>query len=393
MTNKTISQIDKDEIENWHDAVLDSIEFSVISTSPDGIIKTMNKAAEEMLGYKAEELIDQHSPAIIHDINEIIARSLQLSKELNQEIPPGFLTFVIKAQKGKADINEWTYIKKDGTRFPVRLAISTVFSKDHKILGHIGVAENLSELKSLQQTIAKQNITLSESARLSALGEMAGSIAHEINNPVTAINSLIMLITKKMIRKEISLEEIIGELSKLNNLALRISKIISGLRTLSRDSSKDPFIEFSIKDAIEDALSICNQKLSNNDVEIILELIEDDIILMRPTQISQVVLNLINNSFDAISKTSTRWIKISTTKTDKYTLRISDSGKGITSELLNKIMEPFFTTKEFGKGTGLGLSISKSIIENHGGKFYYDKNSPNTCFVIELPLKEEKRES
>ena len=106
----------------------------------------------------------------------------------------------------------------------------------------------------------------------------------------------------------------------------------------------------------------------------------------RSTQIEQVLLNLLSNSYDAIVNTPGPWILI-VVKSNGQTAEISvtDSGKGIAPEIVSKIMQPFYTTKEVGKGTGLGLSISLGIIKSHHGEFYYDQNSKNTRFVIQLP--------
>jgi signal transduction histidine kinase len=116
--------------------------------------------------------------------------------------------------------------------------------------------------------------------------------------------------------------------------------------------------------------------------------------MARPSQVSQVVLNLINNSADAIEGSPNPWIIVDVVATGtSLFLSIMDSGKGIPEEIAKKIMNPFFTTKEVGKGTGLGLSIGKGIIEGHGGKLYLDRNSPHTKFIIELPLDEKNSTS
>ena len=110
------------------------------------------------------------------------------------------------------------------------------------------------------------------------------------------------------------------------------------------------------------------------------------------TQISQVLLNLLNNAHDAIKELgeNPKWIQIDVHKKDeKYIqLSVTDCGHGIPKQHLNKIMQPFFTTKEVGKGTGLGLSISSEIIKNHGGSLTYDAQSKHTRFVIELPMRQ-----
>ena len=106
----------------------------------------------------------------------------------------------------------------------------------------------------------------------------------------------------------------------------------------------------------------------------------------RGTEISQVLVNLLNNADDAISKMPEKWIKLSVqNRSDWLEIRVTDSGHGIPPGDQKKLFQPFFTTKEIGKGTGLGLSISHGIVKNHGGELTLDTTSPNTCFVVRLP--------
>lgn len=108
---------------------------------------------------------------------------------------------------------------------------------------------------------------------------------------------------------------------------------------------------------------------------------------VRPTQISQVLLNLLSNAIDAVEKSNEKWIELrGFTRDHSVFITVTDSGKGIPPVVASRLMEPFFTTKEVGKGTGLGLSISKRIIEEYRGQLYYDTSSPQTRFVIELPI-------
>jgi signal transduction histidine kinase len=106
----------------------------------------------------------------------------------------------------------------------------------------------------------------------------------------------------------------------------------------------------------------------------------------RSVQISQILLNLVSNAHDAALGQPTRWVRISAEVAPaEVSIKVTDSGPGIPPELRPRIMEPFFTTKEFGKGTGLGLSVSKGIAEAHGGRLSYDPSARHTCFVLTLP--------
>jgi len=167
----------------------------------------------------------------------------------------------------------------------------------------------------------------------------------------------------------------------------RISKIVNGMRRFSRESSMDEKLDYSLNKIIEETMDICQERINNNGIVTeVVYLPNDPHIFCRPVEISQVILNLVNNSYHAIASQSRPIIKILCEEaSDHYTVRIVDSGSGIPPLVRQKLFQPFFTTKDVGIGTGLGLSISRGIIEEHEGRLYYQDDSPNTMFVIELP--------
>jgi C4-dicarboxylate-specific signal transduction histidine kinase len=225
-------------------------------------------------------------------------------------------------------------------------------------------------------------------AKLSALGEMAGGIAHEINNPLAIIVGRISQVRRKVETGKIETQSLVESLTKVEDTAMRIAKIIKGLRSFSRDAGKDPMEKMKIPSVVEDALELCRERFRNHNIELRVSLGDSQEIyaLGRPTQITQVLVNLLGNAFDATEGLPEKWVALDLIRSGKNVqLRVTDSGKGIPLEVAEKIMQPFFTTKPVGKGTGLGLSISKGIIEEHHGRLFYDSSSPNTRFVIELP--------
>ncbi len=133
--------------------ILDSANYTIISTDVDGTIRTFNKAAERMLGYSAEEMIGHHSPAIIHDPLEIIERARTLSAELGTTIEPGFEVFVAKARAGVPDENEWSYIRKDGSRFPVRLSVTALHDDDGCVTGFVGISNDITERRRHEEAL------------------------------------------------------------------------------------------------------------------------------------------------------------------------------------------------------------------------------------------------
>jgi len=241
----------------------------------------------------------------------------------------------------------------------------------------------------------RQNeMALQSAAKMAALGEMSSSLAHEINNPLAVISAQVTQLSR--IIEATSFPEVeknkfeVG-LQRIYKTVFRISEIIKGLRQIARNDASDPKQLAKIQDILQETISLCETKCRNYGIEI-KKLFSDDPawVSCHPAQISQVILNLLNNSIYAIENIPEKWIEVSIKKFQgSFTLKVRDSGNGIPKDVADKIMTPFFTTKPTGKGTGLGLSISKSIIEQHDGEFYYDISEKNTTFVINLPLSPE----
>lgn len=239
--------------------------------------------------------------------------------------------------------------------------------------------KNLEELES-------QNSNLIRSSQMTALGEMAGGIAHEINNPLQLIVSKAEKLIIKIENDEID-KKYIDDLKKIESTAWRISKIIKGLRIFSRTGDTEPFMLYQLSHILDDTLDLCHERFATAGVQLRTDFDCKLSVFCNPVQMSQVFLNLLNNALDAVrNSTATKWVEIkSIVSGTTLFIYVTDSGLGIPFEVSEKMMNPFFTTKEIGKGTGLGLSVSRGIIESHGGKLYYDSHFPNTRFVIELP--------
>jgi PAS domain S-box-containing protein len=153
-------------------AIMDAADVSIISTSTDGTIVTFNRAAERMLGYTAAEVIGKTTPAIFHDPVEIVQRSKTLSEELGIPIEPGLHTFVAKARLGYADENEWTYIRKDGSRFPVLLSLTGLHedNNSNNLTGFLGIGVDITERKQAEQLLLKIQNDLLEAQRIAKVG-------------------------------------------------------------------------------------------------------------------------------------------------------------------------------------------------------------------------------
>lgn len=239
----------------------------------------------------------------------------------------------------------------------------------------------------LEQMVDERSQQLIIQSKMSALGEMAAGVAHEINNPLGVITGRAYQLRREItIKESIDPQRVEQALDQIETTAEKISKTIKSLRNFARDSRADAPRKSELKDIIQETMGLCRERFKHVGIEVIVDDIPEVQIDCRSVQISQVLLNILNNSFDALLKLKERWVKISFEESnEKITIYVTDSGGGIPEGLRNRLMQPFFTTKGDVKRTGLGLSISKEIISEHKGDFFYDDKSLNTRFVIHLP--------
>ena len=242
------------------------------------------------------------------------------------------------------------------------------------------------EMVLARREIEKQQAELVQNSNLMALGEMSAGIAHEINNPLQTLSLHNESLRRYVSRQENVPDNIKSHFQVIDRTIEKISALIKGLKELARDASNDRLQIFNPKTVIDDVMNVSHERIKYLGIDIHIEYSSDFQVKGQMVHLSQTLINLLNNSIDALEELQEKWIKIKVCdQKDFVRISVIDSGKGIPPEILHKIMRPFFTTKAPGKGTGLGLSISKSIIEKNGGLFYYNFNSENTCFVVELP--------
>ena len=254
--------------------------------------------------------------------------------------------------------------------------------------GAIIVSIITTELVQARNKIREQEAKAEYSTRLVSLGQMAAGIAHEVNNPLAIIQGSVTIIKKLVSTQPMDVDTIKTLADKVVETTNRIAKIIKSLKTLSRDGAKDPMEKVSIERILELSLDISGQKFKQNQIELKLPQTKEDLYVFgREVQLSQVMINLLSNAVDAVKTCSDPWVEIRIRKGESWIdLLVIDSGPGVPGEIQEKIMEPFFTTKDVNQGTGLGLSISKSIMREHKGELNLLPEEANTTFLIRFPV-------
>lgn len=252
-----------------------------------------------------------------------------------------------------------------------------------------GIIIDISIQKNLEQQLDHERLKTANTSKLASLGQMAGGIAHEINNPLAIIDGYSRRL-KRLFEAEVGTSQDAEKIAqRLVSTSGRIKRIVSGLMNLSQEDISESFETSTVESIIDETIDICKGKFAKGGVSLTTDYIVDRLVLScKPTEISQVLLNLLNNSFDAIQNNNDKWVRIEVNGVGKFVeISVTDSGHGIPKETASRLFEPFFTTKEPGSGTGLGLSLSLGIIQKHHGRLLLDTASPNTKFVIRLPLR------
>lgn len=350
------------------EALMASLDDLILLVDDAGVFVDLWTSNPDMLFLPKEKLLGRNIRDVFGyfgvGLESVLLQSFRLDRSLSMEFQ-----FPNNPAWFSAKVNP---IKK--TSGQKRLASFLVRDITHKI-----DADN---------ALDNERAKLLAASKMATLGEMAAGIAHEINNPLSIIQGKAWLLKKHMDENKVDLTKFAVDLQAIHDTTLRISKIIHGLKKFARTADKDPFVETSISSLIDDSLALCYEKFKNSGIQIRVLGEQPYKFECRSIQISQVFLNLLSNSFDAIEGTLDPWIEVQIKElSDEFEISFTDSGKGISQFIQEKIMQPFFTTKEVGKGTGLGLSISQGIIQSHNGDLYYDKGSTNTRFVIRMPKK------
>ena len=250
---------------------------------------------------------------------------------------------------------------------------------------HLVVLYDITKLREAEKEREELRIQVIQSSKLASLGELAASIAHEINNPISiaegAANQLNMFKDNPI--------KFASKVESIQRACIRISKIVGGLKRFSRSSEVLDLKKQSLSDIVREVLVLSSIRSNRDNTEVSCDIQCEAFIFVDEVSIEQVILNLINNAIDAVREREERWIKLFISQDEQFVIfRITDSGLGIPEPIHLKIFEPFFTTKPVGEGTGLGLSVCRGIIADHKATLELISNSPHTCFEIKFPKAE-----
>jgi two-component system NtrC family sensor kinase len=338
--------------------LFESASDAIVTLDANGRFTTVNQAAEVISGYRREELVDTWFAPMLPDD--------ELSKALSN---------FQRALSGETGLFETRFFRKDGEIRYIAVTYSTP-QKDEEVLCLI---RDVTDQKMLQEQLI-------QSEKMSAIGQLVSGVAHELNNPLAGISAFAqLLLTERRLSSELrsAAETIYGE-------ARRASRIVNNLLTFARQhkSEKGPT---SIIQVLDDTLELRSYELRVRGIEITRDYDEAVPDTMADAhQLQQVFLNLLTNAEQAMERAEGRGhrLTVRTRRAGKVIrVEVEDTGPGIPPALLERIFNPFFTTKPTGSGTGLGLSISLGIVREHEGRIWAENpQGGGARFVIELPI-------
>lgn len=340
------------DLKSYHDTVINSVASGVIAINSDGTITTINPEAARVLGTSQAALMGKN-------IKEI--DGLETMWEKMQEV----ISFNTPSDRVQISIKN-----ANNETIPVGLSVSPMSSSENHISGCVGILRDLSDIKALEEK-------LRHAERLSYLGKMASWVAHEIRNPLTAIDGFSQLLAKTREPEKIQAFSV-----EIHRGTKRINHIIDDILTFARTKTHIKAVDIYLRQLI----SQITENMGN--VRIFISGDVNTLIKGEEESLKSLFNNLISNSIDAMDKDPK--ITIEFYKEDQWLVtELTDNGKGMSAETTHKLFTPFFTTKS--RGTGLGLAIVKKIVDDHGGKLEIEsEEGKGTRCRVYLPAFENK---
>ena len=351
--------------EQHYRQLFEGIRDAVIVLSPQLRFLDCNKVTLQGLGYSREEF---------------------LHTDLTDIVQPDFLAAMVnhleKVRAGEAIIEESVYRDKNGSVIPVEVSSHGIEYNGQPAI--LAVVRDITERKQAEKRESQLQQELILSSRLASIGEMAAGIAHEINNPLTGVIGFSDLLVKKDLP-----EDIRKDVNFIRDGARRVARITSRMLSYAHQSKLEYTI-VDVNDLIKSTIAMQAYVMESSNIKVNTRLNPDlPVTVADAGQLQQVFLNIILNAKVAMIEAHNRGSLLIKTEITDNTIKISfkDNGSGITEENLEKIFNPFFTTREVGKGAGLGLSVCYGIVSQHGGKIYAESTlGKGATFIVELPI-------
>src|SRR6266487_4474195 len=359
-------------------SILDTIPDAMIVIDEHGIMQFFSSAAERQFGYAGPEAIGKNISVLMpepdrsrHDA--YIARYLKTGER--RIIGIGRIV---------------TGMRKDGTTFPMHLTIGEMHSAGKPFF--TGFVRDLTEQQQTQARLQELQSELVHVSRLSAMGEMASALAHELNQPLAAISNY-MNGSRRLLAasSDPNRPKLENALDRAAEQALRAGQIIRRLRDFVSRGESERRVE-SIAKLVEEASALALVGAKERGVRVTFRLDpRADLVLADKVQVQQVLINLMRNAIDAMEESQRRELVIATSAQQDETVAISvaDTGTGVAPEVAEQLFQPFVTTKR--QGMGVGLSISRTIVEAHGGEIWLDPN-PEGGTIFHFTLRAVSRE-
>jgi two-component system sensor kinase FixL len=354
-------------------SILDTVPDAMVVIGEDGIIGSFSAAAERLFGYRASEAIGQNVNILMPEPDRGRHDSyIDRYRQTGERHIIG-LGRVVTGQR------------KDGSTFPIHLSVGEMRIEDRRHF--TAFIRDLTERQETQAKLQELQANLFHVSRLSALGEMASSLAHELNQPLAAINNYLTgsqrLLQESQDPRAATIRQALG---KAADQSLRAGDIIRRLRDFVTRRESDKTI-VRVARLLEDTSALALVGVREHGVMVRFQIAPAvTYVLVDAVQIQQVLVNLLRNALEAMQECVRRELfVVAALRADSMVeIMVSDTGHGVPEELLPRLFEPFMTTKE--TGMGVGLSISKTIIEAHGGCLWVEANpSGGTIFRFTLP--------
>ena len=370
-----MSQLSTDASERWH-ALLDAAVDAIIVIDSQGIIELFNHSAEKMFGYSASQVIGLN-------VSMLMPQPYKQSHDgyIYNYLQSGNAKII---GKGKKTLG----LKSNQLTFPIYLTIGEVAQASHKQF--IGVIRDLTEQEKYRMDAQNIREKLAHVARLNTMGELVAGVAHEMNQPLSAIsnyaNASKNLLSRQDSKFAPEITNVIQTQEKIEEQVLRALSLNNRLKNfVKRRGGQQERIDVDqlIHDTVE--LAKIDTRLLEHRITVSLVKQPKPIIFADPVQIQQVLLNLIRNGLDAMEEKGVE-LKITTEWTDDAHIRISivDSGNGVDDLIKHELFEPFVTSKT--QGMGMGLAVSQTIIHAYGGDIGFSANKGDgTTFSFTLP--------